>query len=236
MPPRRRPSAQLSLATRGTGRGGWRAGAGRKPRPEHERRGHVPRPTITPRYPVHVTLRVRPGVPTLRRGRIVRALRSCFVAGKDRFGFRLAHFSIQSNHLHLIVEADDARALSRGMQGLCIRIARRINGLLGRTGKVFTERYHVHVLRTPTETRRALVYVFGNGRKHLRASDPDWVDEASSAVWFQGWRFSVQDMRLETEESPVLSPRGWLLREGWKQAGGPIGPGEAPTMPPGGAR
>jgi hypothetical protein len=216
MPTRRRRSAQLFLATRGTGRGGWRAGAGRKPKPEHERRGHVARPQSSPRAPVHVTLRIVPGVPSLRRARTLRVLRECFIAGKDRFGFRLNHFSVQSNHLHL--------------QGLTIRIARRLNALFGRSGRLFDGRYHLRVLRTPTEVRRALVYVLGNGRKHLRTSDPDWVDDASSAVWFPGWRVPVRDMRLETEIPPVLPPRSWLLRQGWRKAGGLLDPAEAPRM------
>ena len=226
---RRRPqSSQLSLSTRGT-RGGWRPGAGRKPKPEQERRGHGPRPQLCARFPVHVTLRAQAGIPSLRRGRTVRALRQCFVAGKDRMGFRLVQFSVQSNHLHLIVEAEDAAALARGLQGLSVRVARRVNRLLGRSGKLFAERYHMHVLKTPTEVRRALVYVVGNGRKHLKAQDPDWVDSASSAVWFTGWRFPVRDMRLETEECPVTRARSWLLREGWKRAGGPLELGEGPA-------
>lgn len=235
MTPRRRQPSQLRLASRGTGRGGWRAGAGRKPKPAHERRGHVSRPTIAARHPVHVTLRVRAGVPSLRQGRVVRALRRCFVAGKDRFGFRLVHFSVQRNHLHLLVEAPDSLSLSRGMQGLSIRIARRVNRTVGRSGRVFAERYHAHVLATPTETRRALVYVLGNARTHLGARDPRWADEASSAVWFTGWRVPVTDLRLAAEEPPVVAPRGWLLREGWKRAGGLIHPGEAPKRSPRGA-
>jgi REP-associated tyrosine transposase len=116
------------------------------------------------------------------------------------------------------------------MQGLSIRVARSVNRTLGRRGRVFAERYHAHVLRTPTETRRALVYVLCNGRKHLRARDPEWVDEASSAVWFPGFRFPVRDLRLLAEEAPVvLRPRSWLLREGWSRAGGPLVPGEAPA-------
>lgn len=233
--PRRRPSAQLSLSTRGS-HGGWRPGAGRKPKPEQERRGHGPRPTLCARFPVHVTLRVQAGVPSLRRGRTVRAMRQCFVAGKDRMGFRLVQFSVQRSHLHLLVEANDATALSRGIQGLTVRIARRLNALLGRAGKLFAQRYHMHVLRTPTEVRRALVYVLTNGRKHLSATDPDWVDPASSAVWFTGWRFPVHDMRLESEEPPVTRARSWLLREGWKRAGGPLELGEAPARRDRGAR
>jgi len=134
MKQRRRRPAQLSLATRGAGRGGWRAGAGRKPKPAHERRGHRSRPELPARFPVHLTLKVLPEVANLRRGHCYAVLRRCFARGKDRFGFRLIHFAVQSNHLHLIGEAGDRTALSRGMQGLAIRIARGLNRKLGRRG------------------------------------------------------------------------------------------------------
>ncbi|HEY2031032.1 MAG TPA: transposase [Myxococcales bacterium] len=77
----------------------------------------------------------------------------------DRNRMRIAHYSIQGNHLHLVVEADDGSALSRGMQGLAVRIARRLNAHLGRRGAVFADRYHAHVL----ESRRA-----GRQRRALR--------------------------------------------------------------------
>jgi REP element-mobilizing transposase RayT len=109
----------------------------------------VARPRITGRDPLHVTLRVRPGVPTLRRHHMYRTLRAAFRRGRERFGFRLVHYSVQGNHLHFICEADDRRALARGMQGLAVRIARRVNRVAGRRGRLFADRYHLHVLATP---------------------------------------------------------------------------------------
>jgi len=116
---------------------------------------HRRRPQIAPRHPVHVTLRVRDEVWNLRSRRCFRALARAFAVGKERFGLRLIHFSVQGNHLHLIVEVVDAASLSRGMQGLAIRMAKRLNQVMQRTGPVFRERYHAHVLRSPTEVARA---------------------------------------------------------------------------------
>jgi hypothetical protein len=160
-------------------------------------------------------------------------LRACFARGKDRFGFRLAHFTAQSNHLHLICEAQDAAALSRGMQGLAIRIALGLNKTLARSGRVFAERYHARILRSPTEVRRALVYVYQNSRRHAGAGaqDRDWVDPCTSAVWFTGWRYPIRDMRLRCEgEPPVVPAGGWLLAEGWRlRGGGSIDSSETPA-------
>src|SRR5262245_30695530 len=183
-----RNSPQLMLAARA--RGGYRAGAGRPRKRAEDRKGHHPRPALAARFPVHATLKVRRDVAHLRRRECFAVLRRCFTRGKDRFGFRLVHFTVQGNHLHLLVEAKDKTALSRGMQGLAIRIARRLNTKLGRKGKLFADRYHERILKTPTEVRRALVYVLANSRRHApeRYSARDWIDPMSSAPWFDGWR------------------------------------------------
>jgi REP element-mobilizing transposase RayT len=78
----------------------------------------------------------------------------------------LVHYSVQGNHVHLLVEAKDEGALSRGMNGLGVRVARRLNRVMGRRGKVLEGRYHGHILRTPTEMRRARAYLLGNARRH----------------------------------------------------------------------
>src|SRR5690606_21787361 len=70
------------------------------------------------------------------------------------------------NHLHLLVEAANNAALSRGMKGLLVRMARGLNRLIGRKGTVFTDRYHAHVLRSPTEARNAVRYVLTNTHVH----------------------------------------------------------------------
>ena len=89
-----------------------------------------------------------------------------FEAGRDRFGFRLVHYSVQSNHLHLIAEAEDREALIRGLQGLGVRIAKRMNRALDRSGSVLVDRYHVRALETPNEVRMALRYVINNALRH----------------------------------------------------------------------
>ena len=154
--------------------GGKREGAGRKH--TRARRGvvHRRRPVLKRRFPVHVTWRMRKDVAFLRRPRCFRALARAFWRGANRFGFRLVHYSVQGNHLHLLVEARDERSLSRGMNGLGVRVARGLNRVLGRRGKVLEERYHGHILRTPTEVRRARHYLLQNAKRHYahRGADP----------------------------------------------------------------
>jgi hypothetical protein len=110
--------------------------------------------------------------------------------------------------MHLLVEADDNRALSRGMQGLAIRMARGLNQLMQRRGRVFADRYHAHVLRTPSEVRRALHYILHNYRHHAaergQSLSPTYCDPYSSAIQITS--------NLDQTGPPTHPPQTWLLR------------------------
>ena len=222
---RRRPR-QLDLPALQTW-GGRRAGAGRKPaacvRPGPP---HARRPAHHGRHPVHVTLRTRPGVSSLRSNAAFRELTRALTRSSRR-AFRLTQFSVQTDHLHLIVEAESATTLIRGVQGLAVRCARAVNRAGHRRGPVWIHRYHAHALHTPREVRHALVYVLLNFRKHLRAGPG--IDPRSSGPWFDGW---AHPPPAPSATSPVASPRTWLGTVGWRRAGGAIDRREAPAAPP----
>jgi REP element-mobilizing transposase RayT len=176
-----------------------------------------------------VTLRVVERVGRLRRRHAYRAVRRAMVTVLERQDFRICQVSIQGNHLHLIVEADDARALARGMQGFEISCARRLNGALGRRGQVFADRYHPVVLKSPRQVRNALCYVLNNWRRHREDEGRAVVDGYSSGIGFDGWKIEV-DRRItpETELLPVLFAHTWLLTRGWRRHG-LISPWERPA-------
>jgi REP element-mobilizing transposase RayT len=191
---------------------------------------HRTRPFHEHREPVHVTLRVKRGVHLRQKavaGEIGQAIRKASndpgaAAVARRRTFRVVHFSIQPDHLHLIVEASSKRALARGMQGLASRLARRVNRRLRRRGALFSERYHGRALATPLEVRRAIVYVLTNAAKHAEAIPDrgtevqDGIDPCSSARWFAGWERPPPAPKLP---SPVADAATWLLRAGWKRHG-----------------
>jgi REP element-mobilizing transposase RayT len=158
---------------------------------------------------VHVTLRVQPGIGYLRAPSRARELQRAFHTARTRFGVRIVHYAILGNHLHLIVEAEDARALSRGMQGLAIRIAKRLNALAGRRGGVFADRYHGRPLATPREVANAVKYVVRNYHHHARERLPArWDDPWSSARYLH---------EVPRDDAPVTAPKTWLLRVGWRR-------------------
>jgi REP element-mobilizing transposase RayT len=185
--------------------GGKRKGAGRKPAGARAGVPHQRRPALSSHHPAHVTMRVLPHVWNLRSRRAFRAIGRAFACSKDRDGFRLVHFSVQGNHLHLIAEARDAQRLARGMQGLATWIARRLNQMIGRSGKVFADRFHAHVLRTPLEVARAVAYVLGNFVVHALRRGRDARAPGATADPYSS---AGAEGRLLT-----APPRTWLLRE-----------------------
>jgi REP element-mobilizing transposase RayT len=222
---RQRPAAPL-LPFR-AGHGGARPGAGRKPKiPGRPGVEHRQRDPLAKRFPVHVTLKVRSGLPRLRSGREYAALRAAFAAGCARNlsgAFRLCHYAVLNDHLHLICEAEGRQALSRGLQGLLIRIAKALNKLWARRGSVFADRYHDHVLKSPREVRNALRYLFGNGRKHAaegrEVKVPQAIDTFTSAPWFDGLGERITVKGIDAIVRPVANAHTWLLTEGWLRHG-----------------
>ena len=195
-------SRQLSLDFHA--RGGRREGAGRRPKGERPLVSHKARPRFDQPAAVHVTLRVGDHVWNLRSGRSFRAIQRCLAGALGRFGLRIVQFSVMGNHLHLIVEADSSEALSRGMQGLNIRIAKALNRMMRRRGRVFADHYHSRLLPTPTELVNAIAYVLGNHTHHYGNAG---VDPFSSAA-LTGVR----------RERVLAHPMTWLLRSGWRRA------------------
>jgi putative transposase len=218
-------ATQLDLDFRAEKRGGLRKGAGRKPAPERKDFvKHLPRPRHEEETPVHVVVRVRRDVPYLRTERIFAVLRAMFARASEK-GLRLLHFSVQANHLHMIVEATDGETLGRGMQRLLSRIALAINGVARRRGKVFRDRYFRQDLTSPTQVRNALIYVMFNVRKHDLVGD--WekgIDTYSSTMWFDGWAPDCAPSGRTRAGPPIVAePRSWLARTGWNvRGGGPI--------------
>ena len=173
----------------------------------------------------------------VRGGGVRESLRRAAV----RPGFRVVHYSVQDNHAHFLVEADDKPSLANGMKSLGARFARCMNRFCQRTGRVLATRFHHVVKRTPTEVRNALAYVLLNARKHYRErhgrKPPAVLDGASSgnaparARWFDGWKGRSPPRLGKYADAfrrcAVAEARTWLLRTGWRRIG-LVDPAEAP--------
>jgi putative transposase len=185
-------------------RGGKRRHAGRKPNGERPLVSHSARPVFSATAAVLVTLRVAPHVWNLRSRRCFRAVEECLIDGRDRFSLCVVELSILGNHLHLLVEADSNGALSKGMKGLCVRLAKSLNRVMRRHGAVFADHYHSRVLDSPTQVANAMAYIVANAEHHYGERGPD---RYSSHVYDPAQRARV-----------LSTPRSWLLRTGWRKA------------------
>ena len=237
--------------------GGKRRGAGRKPKGKRAGSPHKTRPTLKARHPAHVVLCVDREIGSLRKRVTYAALREATITVAAREmsenengngAFRIVHISIQRTHVHLLVEADDKTALSRGMQSFQISAAKHLNravtakGARRRRGRVFVDRFHAEIITTPRQARHALAYVLNNWRKHREDQSPTtrrWnVDAFSTGPVFAGWREREKEpmlwkWRATYKPLVVYLPQTWLLQVGWRKGGGSIPFGYIPSAPGG---
>lgn len=214
-------------------RGGKRKGAGRKPVNGRAGASHDSRPIVDGKQALHVVLRVMPEIGNMRRPEMYRAVQEATVVAAIRGRIRIVQLSVQATHIHLLVEAETTELLARGMQGFQISVARNINTVLGvdgrrRRGRVFADRYHLVVIRSPTQARNVLMYIMNNWRKHGEdrrgPSSTALIDRFSSGISFPDWSERGDDpwmWRIPDGHDPLIvyRPKSWLLQEGWKLAG-----------------
>ena len=190
---------------------------------------HVVRPKHSKWCPVHVTLRRAKGLPSFRT-ELLHCLMKRAIADSQREGFRIVEYSVQADHVHLVIEAESGSALTSGMRSFAVRVAMRVNSRVLRRhrGRVWGDRYHRRDLTSARQVRNALVYCLQNYKKHQRVtSGAPRIDLCSSARWFQGWTAIRQhdDGPRPTEQAHTV-----LLRTAWQKHGF-IHPGEAPRTP-----
>ena len=210
------------------GRGGFRENAGRK-KALKSSTPHRARAALSCHVPAHITIRATKGLPSFREQSVARTIGHVIRTLRDvRDDFRIVEFSIQSNHIHLIVEAEDDKALSSGVRSFQARVSKAINrDVLGRErGRVWGDRYFRVDLTSPKQARHALAYVLQNGQHH--GAVPAGVkDPISSARWSHRY---VTRAELPAETSLTSPSRTYLLNVLWERTWpGAISPAEVPA-------
>ncbi len=212
--------------------GGKRDGAGRKPMGKKSGTPHRKRYAVDEDSPLMITMKICKGLPSLRCKQAHDLWRDILrVIRRERKDFRIIHYALMGNHIHMLVEGDSAEAVSKGMISLQVRFARRWNKMLGRKGKVFADRYHHLLIDSPHAARRAIAYVLNNARKHGIRLVNGLFDPYSSAPLFHGWKLldgfkeEINDVKLQ---DVVSEPRSSLLVTDWHMAGGLIYPRTVP--------
>jgi REP element-mobilizing transposase RayT len=239
----RGPQGSLSypkLDKNGQRRGGKRKGAGAKRRvftlpPDKKYERHVARPAVNSRHPQHVTFTVVDEIAPLRTRDMYAAVKRAIGISQDET-FRIVHHSVQGNHIHLVVEANDKDALADGMKSFLCSFTKGVNRAMKRKGRVVADRYHVVPITNVTALRNTLRYVMNNWRHHAQSTRncaglyEGRLDPYSSAIWFAGWKErTTPEIHVPEgyDPPPRVEPRTWLLREGWQKAA-PISCWEVP--------
>jgi REP element-mobilizing transposase RayT len=204
--------------------GGARPGAGRKKKAGSRDPAHRTRREHKSYQPVHVVMRVRKDVPRLRKRIVYQAIRRVLARHLAQLGFRVCHLSIQSNHLHYLVEASSKKTLAAGMQRLNNLTARAINRALRRKGSLFAYRYHATPITNPRQARNALAYVLNNWRRHDEDESSERMrylarDTYATGYSFAGWSGGATSAPAGHPTLPVDPPRTWLLAVGWSKHG-----------------
>lgn len=81
---------------------------------------------------------------------------------------KIIHYTLEYNHIHLLVEAASNRVLHSGMQAFGISLAKGINRFKRLKGTVYKHRYHYRQISSPRDLKNVLHYIFHNGIKHKR--------------------------------------------------------------------
>ena len=169
----------------------------------------------------HVTIKLIKGLPSLRSTEASEVILEGIRRVNEKGVVRIVHYSIQSNHVHMLVEAENSADLSKGMASLNTGLGMRLNRLFDRVGEgsVFQQRFHMVVISTPAQMKNALLYVLKNHEHHVGKRRPGskLFDPYSSASTFPFWRGYTAS---ESSEGPTVEPRTWLLTRGWSKAKG----------------
>jgi len=208
--------------------GGRRENAGRKNNTKTV--NHMRRPTISLNRPMHITMRLKKDLPNLRQKRTLAAFARRVHRAKD-FGLHVLHFSLQSNHLHMIVEATTRRQLANGLRSLGGSFGKYLRRRKGGTGAIFHGRYHLRVITSARQMRNTLRYVLLNHAKHQRMIEH--LDFFSSGFLFKNWRkllggklntiiateikiIGERNLPHDLWQACVSPPRSWIARYGWQ--------------------
>ena len=81
---------------------------------------------------------------------------------KKKFKFKLKHFCIMSNHIHLLLEPAAGTNLSKLMQWVLSVFAIRFNKLFGLIGHVWYDRFKSNIIRSFHHMVRTFEYISNN--------------------------------------------------------------------------
>lgn len=142
--------------------------AGRKPIHDKGIR-HISRPTLRRPSSLHLTVKVLRNKAEIKNKSVLKLLRHAIQRARLQ-GLKIIHYSLEYDHVHLLIEAENNHILGKGMQALGVSLSKGINRLKNLKGAVYKHRYHFRQITSPRQLKNVLGYIFNNGVKHGTAS------------------------------------------------------------------
>ena len=142
--------------------------AGRKPIHDKGIR-HIQRERFERESSFHITIKVRQEKSDLQNKMILKALHRAIMKARYK-SLKVIHYTLEFNHIHLLVEAYNQEQLSNCMQSFGVTLAKMINKVKFKKGRVYKHRYHLRRLSSVMELKNVLKYIFNNGIKHKNSN------------------------------------------------------------------
>lgn len=160
---------------------------------------HISRDRLYRPTSLHLTIKVRENKADIKTKKILKALHHAIKRARLK-ELKIIHYTLEHNHLHLLVEASDNLILHKGMQALGITLSKAINKIKKLKGGVYKHRYHFRKLNSRRELINVLYYIFKNGIKHKRTLS--MIDPYNSLV---AEKYISADTKTIIEKSIFLS-------------------------------
>ena len=199
---------------------GW---GGRRPRAGRPNlSGQVNHIPVLLKTPLHVTLRLKEKLPSIRTKDLFKEFKESAALSKKQ-GLHIIHFSIQRNHIHLFCESRSNRSLPLGMRSLAGRFGKILRAYPrsrggGKSGSTFDGRYHLHVLKTPREVKNTLEYVLLNSSAHAFRYWPKLLGSRFKSLIKADAGFFENQQKPIDLKSALCEPQSWLAKAGWMRA------------------
>ncbi|MDD4973652.1 MAG: transposase [Bacteriovorax sp.] len=129
---------------------------------------HTSRPHLSKACSLHLTVKIKKIKAELKNKSVLSILKRAILNARKQ-GLKVIHYSLEYDHVHLLIEADNNHILSKGMQSFGVTISKAINRMRKLKGGVYKHRYHFRKISSPRQLKNVLNYIFNNGIKHKTA-------------------------------------------------------------------
>ncbi|MGZ3789032.1 MAG: transposase [Bacteriovorax sp.] len=131
---------------------------------------HSSRPFLKKPSSLHLTVKIKKNRADMKNKSVLGLLKRA-IKNARRQGLKVIHYSLEYDHVHLLIEADNNYILGKGMQAFGVTLSKAINRMRKLKGGVYKHRYHFRHISSARELKNVMNYIFTNGLKHKTAKN-----------------------------------------------------------------